>query len=1032
MSPALDTYAGALAVPLVDREDILEQIKQAIDDDRPYVFYITAHGGMGKTFLAREILRRCQPGGAWHTDDLLAAKTEVDLYHTDTHSVEGLMRALQAALQDGTACFETYNERAERFEGLKYDLSSAFKALEQERSALSQTFLEDLDELCGHKRVVLALDTAEKLIYENERVQEILGLAEEGVGVRNWLIHALLPRLKNAVVLIAGRPRPPQLRADLRRVLGDKLVETSLDELGEADALAYFRAVAATAREHGETDVTKRVELIPEETRRVIWLYTGGRPIMLALLIDYYLVTEQLLEIVQVPPQEAARLMQERPQEIREQLEANLVRALLEIGRPADETIRSLAWARKGMDAELLARVTDLRRPDGTWDTARAQEMLEELRPLSFVKLRHKDQRVFLHDEMYDLLERHVLQHLSEAEADRVYSAILNYYQERIEQTQKEIQKLQLARREEVTTERHVVIAGRPAAPDDPQALSAALSHLDELQIEEVHYRLRQDPVEGFETCARYAEKTVFAHNEYLDMQLRDELLEYSRQTPSSNKHEQPLSESEIDFDGIIRGIGRLQRSGQSEKAIEAIQRVREKGSKLLTQNLQKIELDIWEGEGIAYLSHEFDRAEEMLKKAIQSLSYMSSSDSEFQNWKRQALLARAHNALGYLQRVLGRFQDAITEYTATLPLWRGLKLEDEHANTLNNLAWALAEAGNFARAQRLCKDGLDLRMELGPRYPIALSYNTLGLIGTRYDQPHRARRHCERALSIFRDLGQPRGIGLASTALAEALRRSANVPGLYFPEERADLLRLGQQYAQDAVEIFETKIPEPLRLVEAYLELGCIYRDWAKLPPYDHTDDRKDDPEKAELLSKGERTLRQCAQVAHNIPYRQVDALVNLAWLYYHVGNSEQAKQTLGQALRIIPPDYEITEKDGIPTSNKPVPFFWVQMGKAALLEGSIAFNRYQKDSQPKDLKKVAHEYLLCLAYNELFSQDFRDLRHAKDQIYERLKKLAIEDLQSVFRMAANISRQYHMDQPRLLNFIEKDFGLHLDEKEQ
>ena len=1032
MSPALDAYAGALAVPLVDREDILEQIKRAIDDDRPHVFYLTAHGGMGKTFLVREILKRCQPGGAWHNDDVLAAQTEVDLYHTDTHSIEGLMRALQTALQDGSACFETYNERAKRFESLKYDLSSAVKALEQERSALSQTFLEDLDELCGHKRIILALDTAEKLIYENEHVQKILGSDEKGAGVRNWLINALLPRLKNAVVLIAGRPRPPQLREDLRRALGDILVESSLDELAEEDALTYFRAVATAAHARGATGVTKRIELIPEETRRVIWHYTGGRPIMLALLIDYYMVTDQLPEIVKVSPQQATRLMQERPQEIQEQLEANLIRSLLEIGRPADETIRSLAWARKGMDAELLACVADLRRPDGTPDTETAQEMLDSLRPLSFVKWRHKDQRVFLHDEMYDLLERHVLRHLSEAEAERVYSAILDYYKNEIDQAQKEIQALQLARREEVTEERQVTIAGRPAALADPQALSAALSHLDELQIEEVHYRLRQDPVEGFETCARYAEKTVFAHDEYLDVQLRDELLEYSRQTLSSDKREKPLRASEIDFDGIIRGIARLQRSGQSKKAIGAIQRARQQDPELLTNDLQRIELDIWEVEGLAYLSRDFDRAEEMLQTAIQSLTNMPSLDSEFQNWKRQALLARAHNALGYLQRVQGQFKHAVAEYSATLPLWRGLKLEDEHANTLNNLAWALAEAGNFARAQRLCEDGLDLRLELGPRYPIALSYNTLGLIGTRYDQPHRARRHCERALSIFRDLGQSRGIGLASMALAEALRRSADVPGLYFPEESASLLELGQQYAQEAVDIFETTVPEPLRLVEAYLELGCIYRDWAKLPHYDHTGNRADDPEKSELLSKGEQTLHLCAQAAQKIPYRQVDAWVNLAWLYYYVDDLDQAQQTLEKAMSIIPPDYEITRKDGVPAIDKPVPFFWVQMGKAALLEGSMAFDRYQQDSQPKDLEKVAREYLFCLTYNELFSENFRDLRRAKDQIYQRLKKLDIDDLQSVLEMAESIAHQHLIDQPRLTNFIEKDFGLHLGEKEQ
>jgi hypothetical protein len=103
----------------------------------------------------------------------------------------------------------------------------------------------------------------------------------------------------------------------------------------------------------------------------------------------------------------------------------------METGREADQAVRALAWAPKGMDAELLARVLELRK-NGRWDTETAQAWLDAIRDLSFVKVRPADGRVFLHDEMYALFRKHVLAGASEEERERVYGAILQYYEDKI------------------------------------------------------------------------------------------------------------------------------------------------------------------------------------------------------------------------------------------------------------------------------------------------------------------------------------------------------------------------------------------------------------------------------------------------------------------------------------------------------------------------------------------------------------------------------------------------------------------------
>src|SRR3989304_303580 len=90
-------YASARATPeLVGREEILNLIGKAIEDkgNQAQVFYIAARGGMGKTRLLEEVVKRW---GNWKRSrpkkraKLLIANRLVDLYHTHTHTEEGLI-----------------------------------------------------------------------------------------------------------------------------------------------------------------------------------------------------------------------------------------------------------------------------------------------------------------------------------------------------------------------------------------------------------------------------------------------------------------------------------------------------------------------------------------------------------------------------------------------------------------------------------------------------------------------------------------------------------------------------------------------------------------------------------------------------------------------------------------------------------------------------------------------------------------------------------------------------------------------------
>ena len=63
------------------------------------------------------------------------------------------------------------------------------------------------------RQVVLAFDTAERLMYEPDEVQVPLGIdmEETGVEVLPWFLRSFLSQLENIVVLLAARPNRRRL-----------------------------------------------------------------------------------------------------------------------------------------------------------------------------------------------------------------------------------------------------------------------------------------------------------------------------------------------------------------------------------------------------------------------------------------------------------------------------------------------------------------------------------------------------------------------------------------------------------------------------------------------------------------------------------------------------------------------------------------------------------------------------------------------------------------------------------------------------
>lgn len=1018
-------YASARATPeLVGRNEILAIIRKAIEkkSDQTQVVYITAKGGMGKTRLLEEVVKRWGSGSRFKVKKgtkLLIVNRLVDLYHTHTHTEEGLIAEIVEVLDPKGKLFVNYAQKRAELTHMKFEKGET-EPIQGLRREMMDAFLEELNELGGkYDKLVLVFDTAEVLTYETDRVQEALGLADQPIGVARWLTQDFISRLRNAVVLIAGRPEQTskQLTDELKKS-GAKLTEYELPGFNKEETGEYLNVVAKAARSENPQSA-KRIESIPEEMRGVIHELTQGEPFVLALLIDYLAIAKEI-----------PILESKEPEIFRKELRDMIVEVIHEGWRPLDQVVESLSWTPKGMGAELLAWVLNHHEPT-IEEVREAKEAIDSLRKpekrLSFVKIRAADDLVFLQDEMYALMEMvHEDSHAALLR-NKVNKEILAFYDWKIRQTRWKIEEMEKEFQliGEITASRLTLPAKDSVAPEE-EKIRRARARLQAYQVEQVYYTLQVDVLEGFKLYSQYAEESFQSRDLNLWLLLREELLRFA----SKHMPTEGLTWDDINADMGIRWIQVALADEKYQEAGKKIANFRKSCPDLLQPGSNAdLNLKIWETWILAYTSgRDHEKARKLLDEILEQAKGLP-SETSLDRWRANFLNAYAMSMQGFLYRMAGEFKQAVEKYLQAVPLWRELSLELEASNNLNNLAWAEAEAGDFQTALTHCKDGLHMRRRLGKRYLIGLSLNTLGLIETRSGSPERARFHCEQALEIFRGLENTNGIGLACVALAEALRRMTNAD-LLTHAQSLERLENASRYAEEAVKIFTEQVKQPLRLVEAYIEVGCVYREWARRLLID-------DPERAAMVEKSQEAYEATVAIADDkgYEYRAIDALVNLAWLYYYVSDFEKAREVLMERVRSrLGDEYLYTREHGVDTGPTTVSWNWVQLGKANVLLGMIFFDEYKEANRLKNkalaeqkLRQAAHNWTLSMAYNRLYGEDFRDFAKGRDDVYEKLEQLNMEEMNWVKSSMEQTHEEYHIDGPQRAfeQLLKQRFGL-------
>lgn len=1034
-----ETYTGARGTPtMVGRAEILAQVIAAIHREGiSTILYFTGPGGAGKTRLIQHTLK-----SVVKEKNLLVASELIDLYHTRNRSVGGLIESMLHVLEP----IEKYIQSQSK-ENLVDEKLEALARAEQEglstaelvsrRQELTTSLLEIFNKFTATRRLVLALDTAERLFVARDVAQQRLGLSEQRPAVLEWLLRDFLPKIQNAVILLAGRPQPLNLTADLTKLAqtsGREFVAFDMQGLNEEEALAYFEAVIASAEKSqyaADQQAARAIRSWSLDERLAIFycLCDEGndlriRPILLALAIDHLVVAGRPLAALTRPLAEAQALSNAERRAIENQLGQALVQTLREYRRPADEIIITLGWLRKGADAPLLARLTGLQEDE-------VERALIHIRDLSFVKERPADNRLFLHDEMYDLLQRNVLSRISPDESEQIYSDLQAYYGELIQTARQRISELY---RPQADTFEETL--------PDPSQVREARSRLQDAMVEALYYRLRWKPVEAFQRYIINATEALVGGDESLWLLLRAELFGFWAERDPYEQLEQidGLQRADVTADSAVRWVMWLWSQDRYDAALEKANQLADSAHDLIEAGgvLAEAHAQAWRGY-LNVFSGNYAQAEQLLTSAENLLDHWAASNRRDLRWA--GVFARTYNSLGYLYSSQTRYYEAIEAFAKASQIWQRVQLKIEEATTLNNRAFSVAKIGKFHVALPLAKHALRFREELGPRVPVGLSVNTLALIELAQYDLAGALRDAERACEIFQRLTSPRGIGLALTVLAEAKRRtSVSVTNLQ-QGRSAQLLAEAAKHATEAIEIFSTKIQEPRRKAEALRERGRVYRDWARLRrersniiATNEVNHGKATME--ELAQQSEIDFRAAIDLAQNNIYLLNDIKLSLARLYFYTqlyvgapnyGSTHRVieQDLLAEIEAAIPAEYRTPPK---PSSDLPKVWSLVHAGGLALLRGLTAFNRwYSNQNDVHWFKRAVEQYTVSLAYYHYFSDDiFQEVREASDQIYEQLNLLSLPEKRSLYAIVAGVERQYDLGvgTSRMSQFLHNRFG--------
>lgn len=1045
-------YDGGYLAPFTGRDQLLQDVRQWLSPESPtQLVFFAGESGTGKTRLLVKTLEIAQDL------KLVCAETLIDFKDIKNHSLDGLQKSIVDALKKYSE-FKNYVGVSEEMKEIPLD---DMRLQSEYQLKLRAAFDNDIKELALKNRLVLALDTAEQIVYsvdskppkdEKKEAEQLVDndktessrSARPDIEVLAWpWLKQAIPTWENAIVFIAGRPEIEDLEEDLKKGPATKKETRKLEDFVKNECSAYIAAVCEEYRTGSKPDpqFANQLQTLIEYYNADLFDISHGNPILLGMMIALYRVTPYdefsiWLETLKNLPDNKSRDMA---------LEVKLVDHLV-TNKEMEPLVTTLGALQKGATEELFVKLLAENQADSELE-AKAKHIFKTTRetPPVFVKIfpenkdlaENKDQtkniepasRLFLHDRLYDMLDKHYFELPVAINRNRDnYAIIKEYYQTELAKS--------------------TIPNDRQEKPRDIQTKRI------ELQSEYLFYTLRQNPAKGLRLFFRYQFEAMLGSAPAYTI-YQSELLNFTKKHKDTHPGvpipgiPEWVIESIQDQSARVNAFALGKWELLTAQAIDYKARIEQPQSPPLNSNTFQA---IWVAWALALAGNEQDlqRGEAILQELMPKLQMnlakskvAASPDEQNTIWLTETLLGVTHRIQGYIHRLRGNMRIAAAEYRDALKLFDKNNIQILKAGTANDLGYVLAELGEETQARELVNTALALRSALVLPYQVGLSLNTLALIEMRQGALVQAEKYSKDASERFGGMQSVRGNGLAMTAQAEIWRRMASSTSNL--QERTANLEKALDFAEKAVQAFD-KPREQLRYIEALIEQGCVYRDQVTL--------LRATGQEVDMVSEQGRLCFQEAIVATitTIPdkqsegaitvagttfpdkqlegaiaaagttflYKRLDATINLAMLEHNAENDSQRQAAIkranalidqaGKDYRFVPlrgkpriliPDLPRKSKSGMPTQ-QPNVFFWTQLGKLNAFEARIALESFFKADPTRRtrfpkystlLETAAEKYLLALEYNLLYSPKYRELESTRQRIRGDLARLSSEE---------------------------------------
>jgi hypothetical protein len=980
----------------VGREPILQDVRDWMQDGNFHLVFFNGEYGIGKTRLLKRILDLWLRELKYDS----APSHLIDLYHFRHHSPEGLARAIFKCFEktDNVHYFYPFMTAQSGLDRARAAGDS--KAIREQLQKLLDNCVDGLKKMSSEHGVLLLFDTVEQFVYPTgER------FAPSWDWLKSWIRD--LPR---GLVLFAGRPQADIL---CRQVA---TLTVALDFFTPKESRDYLLATAKRLSQEKGLSIS-----FDEDGMQRLHNLSQGRPILLALFLE-----------LRIRDQRAFVDLSELQTETFEQKIINYLLSQPELG----ETLKAAGRAPKGINAALLARIRGITLREAT-------QALETLASKSFSKTFPDDDRVFLHDDMYDLLEKYVYSgETGTREPQDAAQALYDYYKQTIKQKDAELKDIFASLAQE---------ANFKQSTDLPEDYIPKIHTLEatrqELKTEFIYYRLRHqvgkkgkrevyedDPIlAGLKMYYRFGHEAATSNNDEVLIPLQIELTNFWLILRDTNLwklfswlHPEDRNFWKTFTEGLLLIHEVWLKVATGQPYLDDITILEENLSAIpdITSDQKMILLallETWLGTGILFSrgakKEEFERSNQTLTRAINSI-YDVAVDQRL-GWFKDVIISLAYRQRAYSYRIRGALKNAIEDFKEGLRFSRSIGFFHEEATSRNDFGFAQMLAGIFQSAFENQWDGLQLRYRVAIGHRIALSYSSLAQYFIATGAYEEARKHALYAIKIASAVGFRRGLGFGNLALAESTRRFAfSAQG---PSNQAEYLQEAQRSIDDAIYLLD-QIGEGARIIDAKLELACLYRDQIRL--------EVDSSKKKILFEKSNKQFLEVAKAAEEagIEYRLVDAMCNRIWLGNYANELDETEQAAREfeILPVLSPYWLNNGKFANEEQTQKNPQLWSQIGKYYVGRGVMALKKWEKESKDEFLKDAARYMMLGSTYSTTFAEDHRGWREGRRTIYQILSPKNPDELKKFSRYVLDAEEAENiLKKPSALQVLMKDHAL-------